>query len=196
MKKLAIAIIMAMLGTVSFANDIYIEQIGDASTVNITQDGTGNRIGDSANPTIFGGGSNQVAILQQGSGNQIDAIVNGASTETLLTAIGSGNIQTVTCGTALNASCSGSYIKQHITGDDNIVTQSLGTGANHTSEIVVVGDTNTITHTSTSTGITNMHLAVNGSTNTIGITQSGTTAQSVNVTATGSGSTITINQSN
>ena len=196
MKKIALAIIMAMLGTVSFANDVYIEQVGDTSTVNITQDGTGNRIGDSASPTYFGGGSNTVTVNQIGTSNQLDAIVNGASTETTVNTTGSGNIQTITCGTILNASCSGSIIRQTVTGDDNTITQSLGSGANHDSRITVLGDSNTITHTSTSTGATTMALSVTGSTNTIGITQSGTTAQSINVTATGSGSTINVTQSN
>lgn len=196
MKKIAIAIIMALLGTVSFANDVYIEQVGDSSTVNITQDGTGNRIGDSASPTYFGGGSNTVTINQVGASNQLDAIVNGASTQTVVNTTGSGNIQTITCGTTLNASCSGSYIKQEVTGDDNTITQALGAGGNHDSRITVVGDSNTITHTSSATGATTMALSVTGSTNTIGITQSGTTAQSINVTATGSNSTINVTQSN
>jgi hypothetical protein len=196
MKKIALAIIMAMLGSVSFANEIYIEQVGDSSTLSFTQDGTGNRIGDSVNKTFFGGGSNTVNIQQIGSSNELDATINGASTDTVVTTIGSGNIQNITCGTLLNASCSGSYIKQQVTGDDNIVTQTLNSGGNHTSEIVVVGSTNTITHTSTNSGATTANINVNGDSNTIGVNQSGTTAQTVSVNATGNGSSITINQSN
>lgn len=196
MKKIALAFVMAMLGTFSFANDIYIEQIGDNTTINITQDGTANRIGNLESPTFFGGGSNIVNIQQIGSSNQLDAIVNGATTETVVTTIGNGNIQHITCGTLMNSSCSGSFIKQQVTGDDNTITQALGGGANHDSQILVTGDSNTITHTSSATGITTMGLTVVGDSNNIGITQSGQTAQTINVVANGSGSSITINQSN
>lgn len=195
MKKIAIAFIMTMVASLGFANDIYIEQVGDGSTVTITQDGTGNRIGDSNNPTFIGGGSNTVTIDQVGSNNQLDMVVNGASADVTVNTVGSGNIQNINCGTTSSASCSGSVITQTVTGDDNTITQNLGGGANHTSNISVTGDTNTVTHTSTNTATTSANITVSGNTNTIGVTQSGMVAKSVTVTSTGNSNNISITQS-
>ena len=182
--------------TVAVANEVYMEQVGDGSTIAITQDGSSNRIGTALAPVYIGSGSNSVTIDQIGGGNELDLIVNGAATDVVLSAVGDNNVQTVNCGTAVSASCSGSYIKQDITGDNNTITQNLGGGANHTSEITVVGSTNTITHTSTNTGTTSANISVSGDTNTIGVTQSGTTAKSVTVNSTGNNNNISITQSN
>lgn len=197
MKIKAIVYIMAVLGFSSvYANDVYIEQVGDSSTINITQQGTGNTIGDSTNPAFIGGGSNTVTIDQIGSNNSLAMVVNGASASVALSVTGSGNEQYINCGTTTGATCSGSSIQQNIQGDTNILTANLGSGANHTSIMNVVGDSNQITHTSTSTGTTSANISVSGNTNTIGVTQSGMTNQSVTVNATGNLNTISINQHN
>lgn len=197
MKLKAIVFIMAVLGLTNVhSNEVYIDQVGDNSTVTIVQDGTGNKVGDSAIPAFIGGGSNIVNIQQIGIGNELAMIVNGAATEVVVDTTGSNNIQDILCGTTSTASCSGSTIKQVVVGDSNIITQNLGTGANHYSEINVTGSTNTITHTSTNTGASTVNVTAIGDTNTIGVTQSGTTAKTVTVNSTGSGNNISINQSN
>jgi hypothetical protein len=195
MKKLAIAFIMAMLSTHSFANDIYIEQVGDSSTISITQDGTGNKVGDSITPIFIGGGSNLVTINQVGSGNELSMVVNGAAAAVTLNTTGSNNTQDVQCGTTSSSTCSGSIITQTINGDDNTVTQNLGSGANHESKIEVTGGSNIIAHTSTNSGTSFADIAVAGDTNNINVTQSGMTAKSVTVNSTGSLNNITITQS-
>lgn len=197
MKLKAIVFIMAVLGLTNiYANDVYIDQIGDSSTINITQDGTGNIIGTSLVPVFIGGGSNIVNISQVGVGNELAMVVNGAAAEVLVDTTGSNNIQTISCGTTGTASCSSSIIKQTVVGDNNTITQSLGSGANHSSDISVTGSTNNITHTSTNTGASTVNITATGDTNTIGVTQSGITAKSVTVNSTGSLNTISINQSN
>lgn len=197
MKLKAIVFIMAVLGLTNVhSNEVYIDQVGDSSTVTIIQDGTGNKVGDSAIPAFIGGGSNIVNIQQIGIGNELAMVVNGAATEVVVDTTGDNNIQSITCGTIGSASCSSSTIKQVVVGDSNIITQNLGTGANHYSEINVTGSTNTITHTSTNTGASTVNITAVGDTNTIGVTQSGTTAKTVTVNSTGSGNNISINQSN
>lgn len=181
--------------TMAMANEVYIEQVGDSSTVTITQDGSDNRIGTSLSPTYIGSGSNTVTIDQIGSNNELDMVVNGAGTDVVVDVTGSTNISTINCGTTQSAGCSGSYIKQAITGDDNTVTQNLGTGANHTSEITITGSSNTVTHTSTATGTTLANITVAGDTNTIGVTQSGMLNKSVTVNSTGNLNNISIVQS-
>jgi hypothetical protein len=195
MKNLAIAFIMAMLSTHSFANDIYIEQVGDSSTISITQDGTGNKVGDSITPMFIGGGSNLVTINQVGGGNELAMVVNGAAAAVTLNTTGSNNTQDVQCGTTSSSTCSGSIITQTINGDDNTVTQALGDGANHESKIEVNGGSNIIAHTSTNSGTAFSDITVAGDTNNINVTQSGMTAKSVTVNSTGSLNNITITQS-
>jgi hypothetical protein len=197
-KKLSVllaATVMLSLGVT--ANEIYIEQVGDSSTITITQDGTGNKVGDSGlgDEAFIGGGSNTVTIDQIGSNNTLAMVVNGAATGVIVDVTGSGNESTINCGTTQSAGCSGSTIKQVITGDDNIVTQNLGTGANHYSEINIAGNTNTVTHTSTNSGASTVNITATGDLNTIGVTQSGITAKTVSVNTSGNSNTVSITQS-
>ena len=194
MKKIAFIIMLIMLGIVNAA-EIYVEQAGSSSTVNINQEGIGNIVGDSLNPLYIGGGSNNVDIDQIGDNNNLQGVVNGAGTSTQVTTNGSGNIQNINCGTTSSAGCSASVIKQIVTGSDNTVTQDLGTGANHNSQITISGNDNSVTHTSTNAGASTVDVSVTGNQNTVGVTQSGLTAKTVSVTSTGNSNNITINQS-
>jgi hypothetical protein len=186
-----------LASSAAWSNEIYMEQVGDNSTVTITQDGASNRVGTALAPAFIGGGSNTLTIDQIGSGNDLTMTVNGAATTVaVLIPNGNNNVSNITCGTTMSASCSGSNIQQSITGDDNIVTQTLGGGGNHISKLTVTGDTNTVTHTSTNTGAVDVDYTVVGNTNVINVNTSGTTAKTVNATTTGTGNTVTINQTN
>jgi hypothetical protein len=194
-KLSAILATTVMLSLGAQANEVYIEQVGSSSTINITQQGTDNRIGDAATPAYIGSGSNTVNIDQIGSTNTLDMVVNGTGTDVTVSTTGSNNIQEINCGTTSSAGCSGSTITQTINGDSNDVKQNLGEGANHTSNITITGDTNAVTHTSTATGITSADITVSGNTNTVVVTQSGMLNHSVVVNSTGDLNTINIVQS-
>jgi hypothetical protein len=198
MRRLIATLIMGLLGVSSlcYANDIYIEQVGSSSTVTITQQGVGNEVGNALTDVYIGSGSNQVTVSQVGDTNILAMVVNGASTDVTITTTGSDNLQTVDCGTTVSAGCSGSTITQTVTGDLNTITQNLGGGANHTSNITVTGDSNNITHTSTATGTTTMNATVSGNTNTVAVTQSGMSVQNVTINSSGNSNSITVNQSN
>jgi len=197
MKLKAIALIMAILGfNYAVANDVYVEQVGSSSTVTITQEGTGNEAGNSTDALYIGSGSNVITIDQIGASNILQMVVNGASTDVTVNTVGSGNQQTINCGTISSAECSGSTITQTVDGDDNTIAQNLGSGANHTSNITVTGSDNAITHTSTATGTTSMNATITGDLNTVGVTQSGMTTQNVTINSTGNSNIITVNQSN
>jgi hypothetical protein len=197
MKTKVIAFMMAILGVCHvYANDVYIEQVGSSSTINITQEGTGNEVGNSTTDAYIGSGSNVVNIDQVGDSNILEMVVNGSSTDVTVNTQGSGNEQVINCGTTSSAGCSGSNITQTVTGDDNIVTQNLGAGANHTSNITITGDTNTVTHTSSATGTTTVNATITGDLNAVSVTQSGMTTQNVTINSTGNSNTINVNQSN
>lgn len=194
MKKI-LTFVMLILSSLAFADEIYMEQSGSSSTITINQEGIGNTIGDALNPMFFGGGTNAVTIDQIGDNNILTGYVNGSGASTIVTTTGTGNIQDITCGSLVSAGCGSSVIKQVVTGDDNTVTQSLGTGANHNSEINIAGSDNSVTHTSTNAGASTVAVDVTGNLNTIGVTQSGLTAKTISVTSTGNSNNITINQS-
>jgi hypothetical protein len=195
-RKLSAILMMGVMLSVGVqANEVYVEQVGSSSTINITQDGTDNRIGDVGAPAYIGSGSNTVTIDQIGSNNILDMVVNGAGTDVTVSTTGSDNTKTINCGTTQSAGCSGSTITTTVNGDNNTTTQNLGAGANHTSTISITGDTNTVTHTSTATGTTSADITVTGNTNTVSVTQSGMLNKSVVVTSTGNSNNIAITQS-
>lgn len=195
---LIVAMIMAGIGGAR-ANEVYIEQVGDSSSVTITQDGTNNAIGTALDPAFIGGGSNTVTIDQVGASNSLTMVVNGAATDVTVNTQGSNNVQEISCGTTMSASCGGSTITQTVTGDNNTITQTLNSGQ-RTSNISVTGDYNTVTHTATGTGAHSADITVNGSgtslvNNTVAVSQTGSNAHTAVVNASGSGIAINITQS-
>jgi hypothetical protein len=192
---LAIALLTLSAAVAWAANEVYIEQSGDDSTITINQDGSNNKIGQELTPAFIGGGSNIVTIDQIGMNNTLDLVVNGAGTSVVVSAIGSNNDQTIHCGSTMSASCSQSVIRSEITGSNNTTIQNLNQGANHESKISITGDSNSVTHTSTSNGTTSAQITVVGDSNTIGVTQSGTTNNTVKVNSIANNTTIAITQS-
>ena len=63
--------ILAVLAVSStaFANDIYIEQVGDTLDLDIVQDGTDNEFGDSTTDATLTGDDMTFSITQTGSTN-------------------------------------------------------------------------------------------------------------------------------
>lgn len=198
MKRLKAVAMVGLLGisALSYANDVYIQQAGNSSTINITQQGIGNNIGSSITSIYIGGGSNAVTIDQIGDNNALAMVINGSAAASTLSYTGSDNTITIDCGTTVSAGCSSSTINHTVLGDTNTITQNLGGGANHTSNITITGDSNTVTHTSTATGTTVMNATITGNLNGLTVTQSGMTAQSVVINATGNSNTIAVTQSN
>jgi hypothetical protein len=197
--KVIVLFMMMTLGlNIVKANELYLDQDGDSATINITQDGSDNRIGTQLSPIIIYGSSVNATITQQGSNNELDMTVNGSAASITLSTIGSTNIQSITCGTAGSAGCSGATITTTIEGDNNTVIQALGTGGNQRSVISITGDYTNITHNATGgshkADITVNSLAASGTPNNITVNQSGTLMQQSIVNASGSGITLNITQ--
>ena len=64
---------LILLASPTWANDIYIEQVGDTLDLDITQDGQDNVIGTSSTDVNLAGANMTFAITQTGSFNQIIA---------------------------------------------------------------------------------------------------------------------------
>jgi len=207
-KILAILLASGMVSTGAFANDVYVEQIGDNAIVSITQTGSGNLVngnvgglGSIDDPALILGDLNDVTVSQIGVGNIASIIINGPGTGTtvVVSADGSSNTQTIGCGTALSATCNASTISSQITGNSNNTVQML-TGGVVKSTIAYNGSWNNVTHTATGAGLHSGEITVSGSgvsgaPNAVTLTQSGAYTKNAVITSNGSNNNVLVVQS-
>ncbi len=209
-KLLAILMASGMVTSGAYANDVYMEQIGDNSSVSITQTGAGNLVngnvggtGNSDDAALIKGDLNNVTISQIGASNTLSLIVNNESNGTgstvVVSADGSNNNQTIGCGTAVSSDCNASVIRSEITGNNNNTVQTLSGGVVQ-SKISVNGNYNNVTHTASGVGLHNGEITVSGSgtssvANAVTLTQSGASNKNAVITSNGSSNNISITQS-
>ena len=216
--SLAMLSFLVMVGNASAQqNTVYVEQIGSGSTINFTQTGVGNAIGNPTTKAVVNGNNNDVTVDQIGNTNIAALNVQGDSITILSTTTGDGNSVTINCG--VTGSCDGSTITNTITGDGNQVTTNAEGLTNST--VTITTNNNTVSVTNTSTAVsgaksnidissgggntvslsqagaagTNGHdadIAVVGATNTVDIRQGGSNDSKVNATITGSGNNLSI----
>ena len=209
-KLLAILMASGMMSSGALANDVYVEQIGDNTSVSITQTGAGNLVngnvggtGSTDDAAIIRGDLNNVTINQIGASNTISMIINnetsGTGSTVVVSADGSNNNQTIGCGTAVSSDCNASVIRSEIIGNNNNTVQTLSGGVVQ-SKIAITGNYNNVTHTASGTGAHNGEITVSGSgtsqlANAVTLTQSGTTAKNAVITSNGSNNNISVIQS-
>jgi hypothetical protein len=209
-KLLAILLASGMVSTGAWANDVYVEQIGDNSSVSITQTGAGNTVngnvggtGNADDAAIIRGDLNSVTISQIGASNTLSLIINnetsGTGSTVVVSADGSNNNQTIGCGTALSSTCNASVIRSEITGNSNNTVQTLSGGVVQ-SKIAVNGSYNNVTHVASGVGLHNGEITVSGSgtsqlANAVTLTQSGAFAKNAIITSNGSNNNISVTQS-
>ena len=210
-RKVLTSLMMAgMLSSGAWANDVYVEQIGDNSSVSITQTGAGNLVngnvggtGNTDDAAIIRGDLNNVTINQIGASNTISMIVNNESNGTgstiVVSADGSNNNQTIGCGTALSSACNASIIRSEITGNNNNTVQTLSGGVVQ-SKIAINGNWNNVTHTASGVGLHSGEITVSGSgtstvANAVTLTQSGAFAKNAVITSNGSNNNVIVTQS-
>ena len=207
-KILAILMASGMLSSGAWANDVYVEQIGDNATVSITQTGAGNMVngnvgglGSLDDPALILGDLNNVTISQIGAGNIASLIINnpGTGSTVVVSADGNSNTQTIGCGTALSASCNASVIRSEITGNSNNTIQLLSGGAVQ-SKISINGNYNNVTHTATGAGLHSAEITVSGfnisgSPGAVTLTQSGAMTKNAVITSNGINNNVNVTQS-
>jgi len=209
-KLLAILVAAAMPLSGAFANDVYVDQIGDNSSVSITQTGAGNLVngnvggnGNADDAALIKGDLNNVTISQIGASNTVSLIINNESNGTgstvVISADGSNNNQTIGCGTALSSSCNASVIRSEITGNNNNTVQTLSGGVVK-STIAINGNYNNVTHSASGVGQHSGEITVSGSgsstiANAVTLTQSGVFAKNAVITSNGSNNNVTVTQS-
>jgi len=209
-KLLAILMTAVMLSSGAFANDVYVEQIGDNSSVSITQTGAGNMVNGNIGGTgnvddmaLIRGDLNDVTVSQIGAGNILSIVLNNESNGTgatvVVSADGSNNTQEISCGTALSSSCNASIIRSEITGNNNNTVQTLSGGAVQ-SKIAINGNWNNVTHTASGVGQHSGEITVsgsgsNGAANAVTLTQSGALTKNAVITSNGSNNNVIVTQS-
>ena len=209
-KLLAILVVSGMVSSGAWANDVYVEQIGDNAIVSITQTGAGNMVNGNVGGTgnvddaaLIRGDLNDVTISQIGSGNILSLILNneanGTGSTVVISADGSSNTQSIACGTALSSSCNASIIRSEITGNNNNTVQTLSGGVVQ-SKIAINGNYNNVTHTASGVGQHSGEITVSGSgtsgaANAVTLTQSGAMTKNAVITSNGSNNNVIVTQS-
>ena len=215
-----LAAILSFLVMVQYANaasnNVLVDQIGSSSTINLTQTGSGNNIGDTTNHANFNGNSNLITIDQIGNNNDAAVSVDGDGNTLSFYYNGNYNQLSMLC-----SMCSMITITDTINGNSNIINRTFDTTGG-TSTLDINSDNNTVTINNDSSAVlgasstvnisggngntvqlrqtgaasTNGHnatLAITGATNTVNIDQGGNVDSNVHATINGSGNTMHIN---
>jgi hypothetical protein len=200
-----------MMSTGVFASDVYIDQAGSTTTIDITQTGADNTVGSSGTPTTIVGDNTDVDITQTGTFNTADIKMSvGTSDSTVnYTAAGGSNILNVEIDGAADTK-----LTTTIAGDSNEVTLcgTIGTVAaasqtatcatgvqanTTTSNIAITGDRNQIAiGADAASAVNNITVGgnVTSSDNVINLSQTGLDVPNVTLNVDGSTNAINITQ--
>ena len=205
MKKLKFLVISLMTSasanaqtTTPTTNSIYIDQVGDGSTISLTQEGQNNTIGVSeaaADRFVLEGDGQTVTVKQDGNNNIIKGSVEDAANIVYGTTV-TGDNNEITYDQGDSGSVAGST--KTLTVDGNLNTlkfeqATTSTALNATQNIAVTGNSNTYTSTINSNDVDNT-VTVAGNSNTIAMTQQGAVGKNVEMLLTGSTNNISVTQ--
>ena len=166
-----ISIIMLMLMTsLSYANDIYVTQSGASLDLDITQDGQNNTVGNSTTASASTGATTILDIDQVGNSNVIKYQINGATYTGQINLQGNSNDVDLNCDSGnSNSSCGTVNAVINFTGNSNDIDLDVGeTAAATGADIDIVGqtgsDSNVVAATVDGTSVV-LTITVNGDTN-------------------------------
>src|SRR5210317_1297743 len=141
-----IMLIMLWCG-VALSNDIYIEQVGDSLDLDITQDGTDNRIGSTSADMVLNGDTMTFAITQTGNTNTIDATIKGTTYTGTWQFTGNSNTVDLLCSSVSSGDCDTVTLNITTTGDNNTFDFDIGEVADASSSTIsftLTGDNSVI----------------------------------------------------
>jgi hypothetical protein len=192
------------------ASEVYIEQAGDSSTFNITQQNGTNSVGSSSTPATFSGNNIAVDILQDGTLNTAAiAVTSGTDTTINYSATGSSNsleIDIANSGNSLTVTKAGDSNRVTMCGTNtagvaanNAVGCSTAVGATDTTNVIgITGDNNSVNLALMNNNASNTVTIGNdvaSSGNAVNITQgAGLNAHTTGITINGDTNTVNINQ--
>ena len=198
MKKLWAALFMVLLSNIAVASDskIYIDQVGDALTLSITQqNGALNQVNSSTTPATITGDNNDITIMQNGAVNTLNFELNGNNNVVDLKQEGNTNTMDFKCNAGNTDTCASVDIKFYNIGDNNTTDITIKKGS-VVVDATVTGDSNQTTLLMNSTG-GSLTLNIAGNLNVTSFSQSGAplVPHTANITHTGNSGNFTYSQS-
>ena len=166
-----ISIVMLMLMTsLSYANDIYVTQSGATLDLDITQDGSNNTVGNSTTASTSTGATTTLDIDQIGSSNVITYQINGATYTGVINLVGNSNNVDLNCDSGgSNSSCGSANAVINFTGNSNDIDLDIGqTSSANTADVDIVGQSGSDSNVVAATVDGNsaiLRITVNGDTN-------------------------------
>ena len=198
-KTLALFIMSLMTSSLAYAqsttNSIFIDQVGNGSTITVTQKGQTNSIGTEQSRVVIEGSSQTITSTQEGNNNLIQGSIVQADNVSIDSTV-TGDDNTVTYDQGGAGSVAGSTKTLTVTGSSNDLTFHQGTASGATGatqNITFTGDTNTYTSTINTDDVVN-DMTIAGDGNTITMVQDGTAGKNVEMVLTGSTNNVTVNQ--
>ena len=166
-----ISIVMLMLMTsLSYANDIYVTQSGATLDLDITQDGSNNTVGNSTTASTSTGATTTLDIDQIGGSNVITYQINGATYTGVINLVGNSNNVDLNCDSGgSNSSCGSANAVINFTGNSNDIDLDIGqTSSASSADVDLVGQTGSDSNVIAATVDGNsaiLRITVNGDTN-------------------------------
>ena len=159
-----------MMTVLSYANDIYVTQSGNALDLDITQDGENNTVGNSTTASASAGVTTILNIDQIGDSNVITYQINGATYTGVINLVGSSNNVDLNCdSTGGNSSCGTANAVINFTGSSNDIDLDIGqTSSANTADVDIVGQSGSDSNVVAATVDGNsaiLTITVNGDTN-------------------------------
>ena len=170
MKTIISVIMFLMMTGLSYANDIYVTQSGNALDLDITQDGENNTVGNSTTASASAGVTTILNIDQIGDSNVITYQIAGATYTGVINLQGNSNNVDLNCDTGgSNSSCGTANAVINFTGSSNDIDLDIGLSASaNTADVDLVGqsgsDSNVIAATVDGNSAI-LRITVNGDTN-------------------------------
>ena len=170
MKTIISVIMLMMMTTWSYANDIYVTQSGASLDLDITQDGSNNTVGNSTTASTSTGATTILNIDQIGDSNVITYQINGATYTGVINLVGNSNNVDLNCDSGgSNSSCGTANAVINFTGSSNDIDLDIGQTSSATSaDVDLVGqsgsDSNVIAATVDGNSAI-LRITVNGDTN-------------------------------
>ena len=147
MLRIMTVLLLMTFGSTAFANEIYIDQVGDNLDLDITQDGTNNKVGTDTTDMTLNGDDMTFAITQTGNTNTIVATIKGTDYTGTWQFTGNSNAVDLQCSSTSAGNCDTVTLNITTTGDDNTFDFDIGETSDADSATVsftVTGDNNIV----------------------------------------------------
>jgi len=170
MKTIISVIMLLMMTSLSYANDIYVTQSGASLDLDITQDGENNTVGNSTTASASAGATTILNIDQIGDSNVITYQIAGATYTGVINLVGNSNNVDLNCDSGgSNSSCGSANAVINFTGNSNDIDLDIGqTSSASSADVDLVGQTGSDSNVIAATVDGNsaiLRITVNGDTN-------------------------------